>query len=185
MAEKLPQDRNILAEMLEAYFGEDGFDDSAMETARRVLAYWESFVPGPIDFIPTTFPSDNFGMVVVKDIEFASLCSHHLLPFYGVAHVAYLPHGKEIGLSKIPRIVEHFSHRPQVQERMTKQISGWIQQVLLPKGSMVVLEATHTCMSCRGILARNASMITSCPKGVFFSQPACRDEFFALIGGRK
>jgi GTP cyclohydrolase I len=175
----------VLALILSETFPQNTeWGDSVGDTARRILDYWQDFAGEPQPtFNATVFKSDNFGMVAVGDIEFASLCAHHLLPFYGKAYVGYIPHGIEIGVSKIPRIVGFYAKRPQVQERMTQQIAKWLQDQLNPKGSIVVIKATHTCMACRGIESRNSYMVTSCPKGVFLSQPACRDEFFSLIGG--
>jgi len=122
-------------------------------------------------------------MVIVKDIEFYSLCEHHLLPFYGRAHVAYIPDGKIIGLSKIPRIVDVFARRLQVQERMTVQIAEAIQDVLQPKGVGVVANAHHLCMMMRGVQKQNSSAMTSCLLGSFRDDPATRNEFLAFARG--
>jgi len=135
------------------------------------------------EFIATVFPASAQQMVVVKNIEFSSVCAHHLLPFYGRAHVGYLPHKLQIGVSKIPRMVQHFAQRPQVQERMTHQISSWMQSTLEPKGSAVMVQAVHTCMACRGVMARNSSMLTSEIRGIFLTAPPARYEFLSLIGG--
>ena len=120
-------------------------------------------------------------MVVVKDIEFYSLCEHHMLPFLGKAHVAYIPNGKVVGLSKIPRIVEMFARRLQVQERMTVQIADFIEEVLQPRGVAVVIEGVHMCMVMRGIKKANASMTTSAMRGCFEKRHKTRDEFMKLI----
>ncbi len=122
-------------------------------------------------------------MVIVKDIEFYSLCEHHLLPFYGRAHVAYIPDGKIIGLSKIPRIVDVFARRLQVQERMTVQIAEAIRDVLQPKGVGVVANAHHLCMMMRGVQKQNSSAMTSCLLGSFRDDPATRNEFLAFARG--
>jgi GTP cyclohydrolase I len=121
-------------------------------------------------------------MVVVKEIDLFSLCEHHLLPFYGKAHVAYLPDGKIIGLSKIPRIVDIFSRRLQVQERLTSQIADCLMQHLKPKGAAVVIEAFHLCMAMRGVEKKDAFCVTSAMLGMFRSDPRSRAEFFSLIG---
>ena len=121
-------------------------------------------------------------MVVVKDIHLFSLCEHHLLPFYGKAHVAYLPDGKIIGLSKIPRVVDMFARRLQVQERLTSQIADSLMQHLKPKGAAVVIEAFHLCMAMRGVEKKDSFCVTSSMLGTFRSDPRSRAEFFSLIG---
>ncbi len=120
-------------------------------------------------------------MVVVKNIDFYSMCEHHLLPFYGRVHVAYIPDGKIVGLSKIPRIVEIFSRRLQVQERMTQQIADTIEDYLKPKGVAVVSEASHLCMMMRGVQKQNSSAVTSAMHGIFKSDARTRNEFFHLV----
>jgi GTP cyclohydrolase I len=123
-------------------------------------------------------------MVVVRDVEFYSLCEHHLLPFYGRVHVAYIPDGKIIGLSKIPRIVDVFARRLQVQERMTAEIAQALVDVLRPKGVGVVAYAHHLCMMMRGVQKQNSSAMTSCLLGSFRSDARTRNEFLGLVGGR-
>jgi GTP cyclohydrolase I len=120
-------------------------------------------------------------MVIVKDIEFYSLCEHHLLPFYGRVHVAYIPDRKIIGLSKLPRIVDVYARRLQVQERMTVEIAEAIQRVLEPKGVGVVADAVHLCMMMRGVQKQNSSTMTSCLLGTFRSDPRTRTEFLDLV----
>jgi GTP cyclohydrolase I len=127
------------------------------------------------------FDEDCSEMVIVKDIEFYSLCEHHMLPFYGRVHVAYIPDGKIIGLSKIPRIVDVFARRLQVQERMTAQIANAIQDVLQPKGVGVVADAAHLCMMMRGVQKQNSSTMTSCLLGGFRSDARTRNEFMGLV----
>jgi GTP cyclohydrolase I len=124
-------------------------------------------------------------MVLVKDIDFFSLCEHHLLPFFGRAHVAYIPNGKVVGLSKIPRLVEMFARRLQVQERLTMQIAETIEKVLAPKGVAVVVESVHLCMMMRGVEQQNAFAITSSLKGSFQTDSKTRSEFMELIRHRK
>ena len=122
-------------------------------------------------------------MVVVKDIEFYSLCEHHLLPFYGKVHVAYIPNGRIVGLSKIPRLVDMFARRLQVQERLTTQIAEALEEALMPRGVAVVVEGAHLCMLMRGVQKQGASMITSHVMGAFRTDRATRAEFMALIKG--
>jgi GTP cyclohydrolase I len=123
-------------------------------------------------------------MVIVKDIEFFSLCEHHLLPFYGKVHVAYLPKGHVIGLSKIPRIVDVFARRLQIQERMTQEIAQTIQTMIDPVGVGVICEARHFCMMMRGVEKQHSGAVTSAMLGAFRSRKTTRDEFLALVGQR-
>ena len=127
------------------------------------------------------FSEDCSEMVLVKDIEFYSLCEHHLLPFFGKVHVAYIPDGKIIGLSKIPRIVDVFARRLQVQERMTQQIAQAIQEALEPRGVGVVAHANHLCMMMRGVQKQNSAAMTSCLLGAFRDDPMTRNEFLGLV----
>jgi GTP cyclohydrolase IA len=120
-------------------------------------------------------------MVVVKDIDFYSLCEHHLLPFHGKAHVAYLPNGKVVGLSKIPRLVDIYARRLQVQERLTVEIAEAIQKAVKPRGVGVIIEAVHFCMMMRGVEKQNSVAVTSCMLGAFREQLQTRDEFLALV----
>ena len=124
-------------------------------------------------------------MVLIKDIEFYSLCEHHLLPFFGRAHVAYIPDGKIIGLSKIPRIVDLFSRRLQVQERLTSQIAESLNGVLKPHGVAVVLEGQHMCMQMRGVEKQNSYATTSSMKGIFLKDSRTREEFLNIISMKK
>ncbi len=124
-------------------------------------------------------------MLLVKDIDFYSLCEHHMLPFFGVAHVAYVPDGHIVGLSKVARLVEVFSRRLQVQERLTQQIASQLQQALKPRGVAVVLEAQHLCMMMRGVQKQNSYAITSAMLGAFETDPKTRSEFMQLIHHRR
>jgi GTP cyclohydrolase I len=127
------------------------------------------------------FHETSDGIVIVRDIELFSLCEHHLLPFYGKAHVAYLPAGKVIGLSKIPRIVDAFARRLQVQERLTTQVGDALCEVLQPKGVAVVIEAAHLCMMMRGVEKQRSMTTTSCMRGEFLANASLRQEFLALL----
>ncbi len=166
---------------LGADLGEDGLRD----TPRRMAdAYRELLTPEP--FKLTTFFNDEGydELVVVRDIPFGSLCMHHVLPFHGVAHVAYLPAERILGLSKLARVVDLFARDLQLQERMTKQIAGWLQEQLEPKGVGVVLEAEHLCMSLRGVQKPGAKTVTSALHGLVRDDPRTREEFLSLTGGR-
>ena len=172
------------AAQLLAALGADPDDDGLRETPRRMaVAYAELLTPQP--FRPTTFPNDEGydELVVARAIPFHSLCMHHLLPFHGVAHVAYIPGERIIGLSKLGRVVELFSRDLQIQERLTVQIAGWLEEHLSPRGVGVVLEAEHLCMSLRGVQKLGARTITSALHGLVRDDPRTRHEFLALAGG--
>ena len=154
--------------------------ESLRETPRRMAQmYAELLSPAP--FEPTTFPNDGYDeLVVVTGIPFHSLCEHHLLPFTGVAHVAYLPGERIIGLSKLARVVESFARSLQVQERLTPQVAGWLDEHLRPRGAGVVLEAEHLCMSLRGVQKPGSRTVTSALRGRLRDDPATRQEFLDL-----
>jgi GTP cyclohydrolase I len=154
--------------------------ESVRETPRRIAhMYAELLRPPP--FEPTTFPNDGYDeLVVVTGIPFHSLCEHHLLPFTGVAHVAYLPGDRIIGLSKLARVVESFARSLQVQERLTTQVAGWLDEHLRPRGAGVVLEAEHLCMSLRGVQKPGSRTVTSALRGRLRDDPATRQEFLDL-----
>ncbi len=149
---------------------------------RMARAYAELFMPRPFDL--TTFPNDEGydELVLARAIPLRSVCEHHLLPFVGTAHVGYLPGQRILGLSKLARVVEHFACRPQVQERLTKQIADWLQAQLDPKGVGVVIEAEHTCMTLRGVQATGSTTVTSALQGVLRHDPRSRSEFLSLTG---
>jgi GTP cyclohydrolase I len=171
-----------VAELLAA-LGADLESESLAGTPRRVAAaYAELLDPRP--FRLTTFPNDEGydELIVTRDIPFHSLCEHHLLPFAGVAHVGYLPGDRLLGLSKLARVVAHFSRRLQVQERLTTQVAAWLDQHLHPKGVGVVMEAEHTCMTIRGVQAPGARTVTSALKGLLRQDARSRGEFLALVG---
>jgi GTP cyclohydrolase I len=153
----------------------------ARSAARMAEAYAELLTPR--EFEMTTFPNDEGydQLVVVKSIPLQSVCEHHLLPFLGVAHVAYLPGQRILGLSKIARVVEMFARRPQVQERLTQQVADWLDDQLRPEGVGVVVEAEHTCMTLRGVRAGGAVTRTSALAGALRDDPSTRAEFFAIL----
>jgi GTP cyclohydrolase IA len=154
---------------------------------RMARAYAELFTPRAFDL--TTFPNDEGydELVLARGIPLRSVCEHHLLPFVGTIHIGYLPATRILGLSKLARIAEYFASRPQVQERLTKQIADWLQAQLDPKGVGVVIEAEHTCMTLRGVRAEGSSTITSTLLGSLRHDPSSRSEFLALTnpGGRQ
>jgi GTP cyclohydrolase IA len=178
-----------VAGMLRA-LGEDPSRDGLVRTPERVeksmrwltRGYGLSVEDAIGDAI---FEEDHHNMVLVKDIEMYSLCEHHLLPFYGKVHVAYIPDGRIVGLSKLPRVVEIFARRLQVQERLTEQVAQALMDVLAPQGVGVVIEAAHLCMMMRGVEKQNSRTITSAMKGVFLDDLGTREEFLRLVhGGR-
>jgi GTP cyclohydrolase I len=179
-----------LIRQLLANLGEDPTREGLLETPRRVTKSLEFLTSGykvDIDAVINNalFSVDYSEMVIVKDIDFYSLCEHHLLPFFGKCHVAYLPREKVIGLSKVPRIVDAFSRRLQVQERLTNQIAQIINDKIDPLGVGVIMEGTHLCMSMRGVEKQNSVAITSAMLGTFQSDPRTRGEFLALTKGNR
>jgi GTP cyclohydrolase IA len=182
----LPRIERAIREILLA-IGEDPERESLCETPARVARMYAELFCGlhadPGRHLKKVFTENYDEMVLVRDISFNSMCEHHLLPFMGKAHVGYLPRGKVTGLSKLARVVEEISHRPQVQERMTHQIADLINADLDPKGVIVILEAEHTCMTIRGIRKPGSLTVTSAVRGLFKSNPASRAEAMALING--
>ncbi len=180
----LPRIERAVREILLAV-GEDPERDGLLETPARVARMYAEVFSGmgsdPRVFLKKTFDVAHEEMVVVRDIDFNSMCEHHLLPFTGKAHIAYLPSGKVVGLSKLARIVETVSHRPQVQERMTEELADLVMNELGALGAGVVLEAAHSCMSLRGVRKTGSSTITSAMRGAFRDKPATRAEFLSLI----
>ncbi|MEW6071453.1 MAG: GTP cyclohydrolase I FolE [Planctomycetota bacterium] len=166
--------------------GEDAAREGLLRTPGRVARSFGELTHGYGETVEEVvgdgvFTEDCSEMVVVKDVEFYSLCEHHLLPFYGRIHVAYVPNGRILGLSKIPRIVDVFARRLQVQERMTQQIANAVQDVLRPKGVGVVAYARHLCMMMRGVQKQNSAAMTSCLLGAFRNDPRTRNEFLGLV----
>lgn len=175
----------VVAEML-TLLGENPRREGLQRTPERVAKSLKYLTQGyqldPKEILKNAVFKEPYDeMVIVKDIEIFSLCEHHLLPFYGKAHIAYIPNGKIIGLSKIPRIVEVFSRRLQVQERLTTQIAECLMEALAPKGVAVVIEALHLCMSMRGVRKADAYTITSSMLGAFRRDARSRSEFLSLI----
>ncbi len=176
--------RDLVRELL-SRLGEDPEREGLLRTPDRVADSLKWLTRGygqaVEDVIGTAiFNEDHHNMVVVKDIEMYSLCEHHMLPFFGKVHVAYIPNGRILGLSKVPRIVDVFARRLQVQERLTEQVADAIQEVLKPEGVGVVVEAYHLCMMMRGVEKQNSKTITSAMKGVFLEDIRTREEFLRL-----
>jgi GTP cyclohydrolase I len=167
--------------------GEDPDREGLRETPDRVARMYTELFAGlhkdPRQFLQKTFTQKYDEMVLVKDIGFASVCEHHLLPFTGRAHVAYLPRGKIVGLSKIPRVVRLLSQRPQVQERMTEEVADLLMEELDAKGVAVIVEATHTCMTIRGVREAQSICTTSAMRGTFRDNQSTRSELMSLIYG--
>jgi GTP cyclohydrolase I len=167
--------------------GEDPDREGLRETPARVARMYAEIFAGlhqdPRVHLRKTFTQKYDEMVLVKDIRFASVCEHHLAPFFGKAHIAYLPNGKIVGLSKLARVVEALAHRPQVQERMTEELADLLEEELNPRGVGVILEATHTCMTVRGVRKPDSICTTSAMRGGFRDHPSTRAELMALIYG--
>ena len=168
--------------------GENPRRDGLLDTPARVARMYEEMFSGlhldPARHLDTTFPETYDEIVLVRDIPFTSMCEHHLLPFTGVAHVAYLPDGKVVGLSKLARVVEEVSRRPQVQERLTQTVADMLEDKLGTKGAAVVIEAEHSCMALRGVRKSGTLTITSSLRGVFRENQASRSEVLSMINGR-
>ena len=165
--------------------GEDLGREGLQGTPNRISRMYEEIFAGlnasPEEYLKTTFTVDNNEMVIEKDITFYSMCEHHLLPFYGKAHVAYIPDGKVVGLSKLARTVDIIARKPQIQERMTAEIADAIMDYLKPKGALVMIEAEHMCMTMRGIKKPGSKTVTMVARGEFDKNKELRDEFFALL----
>lgn len=164
--------------------GEDVSREGLLETPDRIARMYEEIFAGLTadagEHLAKRFHVDNNEMVIEKDITFYSMCEHHLLPFYGKAHVAYVPDGKVVGISKLARTVEVFARRPQIQERMTGQIADALMQCLNPKGAIVLIEAEHMCMTMRGIKKPGSKTVTYAARGVFEENKELCDRFFQL-----
>lgn len=170
------------------YIGEDPDREGLIDTPKRVVKSWNELYGGykidPETVLGTTFKNESYDqMVVCKDIEIFSTCEHHMLPFFGKAHIGYIPSERVVGLSKMARLADVYARRLQIQERLTNEIADTMNNVLRPKGVIVVIEAKHFCMCSRGVGKQHSSMVTSAVLGVF-KDPAPRAEFMSLIGGK-
>lgn len=176
---------NAVKQILE-HIGEDPNREGLIDTPKRVQKAWEFMTSGykedPKEIIQKAlFTSTNDEMVIVKDIEFYSHCEHHMLPIIGKVHVAYIPNGKVIGLSKIPRVVDVFARRLQIQEQLTEQIAEAINEAIQPKGVAVVIDARHMCMEMRGVQKICSTTVTSALRGLFKKEKKTKDEFMSII----
>ena len=182
-----PRIEKAIREILKA-IAEDPDRQGLRETPRRIAHMYEELFGGtfedPTRHLQVEFDESYNEMVVLRDIPFYSMCEHHMMPFMGKAHLAYIPRGKVVGLSKLARVVESFARRPQVQERLTCQIAEMLMDKLDAKGAGVIIEATHTCMTMRGVKKPGAVMVTSAMLGTFRSKPATRAEAIKLLTGR-
>jgi GTP cyclohydrolase I len=182
----LPRIERAVREILAAV-GEDPDREGLQDTPRRVARMYRELLSGlyadPREDLQKFFHEEYDEVVVVRDISFCSLCEHHLLPFMGKAHIGYIPDGRVIGLSKLARVVDTVARRPQVQERMTEQIANLLLEELNAKGVAVVIEATHTCMTIRGVRKPGSLCVTSAMKGVFRSNLSTRSEVMKLMLG--
>lgn len=180
----LPRIERAVRDILEA-IGEDPEREGLRDTPARVARMYAELFAGlredPQEHLRATFDEDHHEMVVLRDIPFNSMCEHHLMPFEGRAHIAYIPGGKVLGLSKLARLVDVFARRPQVQERLTSQVADVLAQRLHVKGCAVVLEAVHTCMTGRGVRKAGSVMVTSALRGIMHTNQATRSEALALL----
>jgi len=192
MAASKPKPEDPIADLVDSLLSELGEDPRRQglkatpdRVARALRELTDGYGVKPEEVVAgAVFDQDYDEMVVVKDIPFYSLCEHHMLPFFGQVHVGYLPKGRVVGLSKIPRLVEVFSHRLQIQEQMTRQIAEALNTTLAPRGVGVVVEARHLCMEMRGVETPGGRMLTSCMLGTFRRDPRTRAEFLELVRGR-
>jgi len=173
--------RNLLINI-----GEDPNRPELLKTPARVAKFWQHVSQGykvdVLEMLKESLVYEDYNqMIIVKDIDFFSLCEHHLVPFFGKAHVAYIPNGKIIGFSKIPRVITAFSQRLQIQERLTQQIADALNEALEPKGVGVIIEARHLCMQMRGVEKQNSNITTSVMLGELHDEPQARAEFLKLI----
>ena len=190
MTVDLPRLEAAVREILAA-IGEDPSRDGLIETPARVARMYAETCAGlredPALHLHVTFEADHDEMIMVRDIPFYSMCEHHLVPFFGHAHVGYIPstNGRITGLSKLARLVDGYAKRPQVQERLTSQVANAMEEVLQPRGIVVVIEAEHLCMGMRGVRKPGSTTVTSAVRGIFRSDPAARAEAMRLVHGSR
>ncbi len=169
--------------------GENPRREGLVDTPRRIADMYQEIFAGleqdPFQELAVGFEEGHQEMVILKDIPFYSMCEHHFLPFYGVAHVGYIPNGRVVGISKIARVVEILAHRPQLQERLTTQVAETLAAALQPEGVAVVIQAEHLCMTMRGVKKPGSNVITSATRGRFRQSPITRSEFLSLLQGQR
>ncbi len=179
--------KKAITSIIEA-LGEDPKREGLVDTPRRIAEMYADIFSGtnidPHDHLKVGFEEGHQEMVITRDIPFYSMCEHHFLPFYGMAHIGYIPNGRVVGASKLSRVVDVFARRLQLQERLTTQIADTILDVLEPRGVAVILEAEHLCMTMRGIKKPGSKMVTSAMRGLFRQRAATRAEFLTLIGNK-
>lgn len=180
-----PLDQKLVRALI-GHIGEDSQREGLLETPKRVVKSWKEIYGGykmdPTKLLSTTFAGEGYDEIVLLDnIEMYSTCEHHMLPFFGKAHVAYIPDKRVVGLSKLARLVECFSRRLQIQERLTSQIADALQEALRPRAVAVIIQAKHFCMVARGVGKQNSTMTTSCMKGLFKDDEKARMELLKLI----
>ena len=179
--------RKAVVSIIEA-IGEDKDREGLVETPRRIAKMYTEIFSGmscdPRKELQIGFEEGHHEMVIFKDIAFYSMCEHHFLPFYGFAHIGYIPNGRVVGASKMGRVVDILSKRPQLQERLTAQIADCIVEVLEPQGVAVVIQAEHLCMTMRGVKKPGSSIVTSAMRGLFRKSPPTRSEFLSLVQGK-
>ncbi len=179
--EKIEQGVRMILEGI----GEDPNREGLLETPARVARMYEEIFDGigkdASEPLAKTFTAENNEMVIVKDITFYSTCEHHIMPFYGKAHVAYIPNGKVVGISKLARTVEVYAKRPQIQEQLTAQIADALMEYLKPQGAMVMIEAEHTCMTMRGVKKPGSKTVSFVTRGVFEENERLQNQFFQLV----
>lgn len=179
--EKIEKAVRLLLEGIGEDADREGLRDTPCRVARMYGEIFGGMDENPGEHLSKTFRADNSGMVVEKDITFYSICEHHLMPFYGKAHIAYIPDEKVVGLSKLARTVEVYARRPQLQERMTAQIADAVMEHLRPEGVMVVLQAEHMCMTMRGVKKPGSSTVTVASRGVFLREERLQNQFLSMI----
>ncbi|MGN0590966.1 GTP cyclohydrolase I FolE [Ruminococcus sp.] len=179
--EKIRQGVRLLLEGIGEDLNREGLKDTPDRVARMYEELFAGYGDRASDHLSTTFTSKDSEMVVEKDITFYSTCEHHLLPFFGKVHIAYIPDGKVVGISKLARTVEVYARRLQIQEQMTAQIADALMKELHPKGAMVAVDAEHTCMTMRGIRKPGTRTLTYCSRGAFAQDPELKREFFSLV----
>ncbi|PIU56034.1 MAG: GTP cyclohydrolase I FolE [Chloroflexi bacterium CG07_land_8_20_14_0_80_51_10] len=180
--------RDAVISIIEA-IGENPKREGLVDTPKRIAEMYADIFSGiyqdPETHLHVGFEEGHEEMVIAKDIPFYSMCEHHFLPFYGMAHIGYIPNGRVVGASKLARTVEILARRPQLQERLTTQVADTIVKVLEPKGVAVILQAEHLCMTMRGVKKPGSNIVTSAMRGLFRQRAATRAEFLTLIGGNK